>query len=136
MHKPLLRLFITLFLILIIFLTFVSITKLTISLKYQRTATVVNDGKENQRHVVLVVGILSKLTAFSRRESIRLTWMRKCEIEKSLVECYFFSDDYTNSTQHIKERILKEETENKDIIFMPYKGTFFIILVERRYWKR
>ena len=76
------------------------------------------DTTEEPKSVLLVVGILSKLSAISRRESIRFTSMRDCESRSESVICRFFTDKINTTNKTAKS----EQFENDDMIFMPYKG--------------
>ena len=76
------------------------------------------DTAEELKSVLLVVGILSKLSAISRRESIRFTWMRDCKSRSESIICRFFTDKINTTNKAAKS----EQFENDDMIFMPYEG--------------
>lgn len=72
-------------------------------------------------HVALVVGVLSKLTARNRRDSVRLTWFQSCR-RHSTVVCRFFTDTIEDIALEEKRRYVNESNTHNDLIFMPYKG--------------
>ena len=77
---------------------------------------------KGKKHITLAVGILSKLTAHSRRDSIRFTWFKMCQRRPHEVVCKFFTDVPSEENEKIKNRTLEEERENQDMLFMPYRG--------------
>lgn len=80
----------------------------------------VNIVRKKNRKIVLVVGVLTKLSMLGRRDVIRFTWFRQCKQNPDIVQCNFFTDTSSNTTEmSFYER---ENDAHGDILFMPIKG--------------
>ena len=79
-----------------------------------------------KKHILLVMGILSKLTAINRRTAIRDTWYQICLQNPSKVKCRFFTDKIRNNTKN-KDKYIKEMRQHTDLEYMPYGGMILII---------
>ena len=71
----------------------------------------------DKRRLLLAVGILSKLSALSRRMAIRTTWFNVCKDNVEKVDCTFFTD-----VPKVTQANLTKEEEYNDIVYMPYHG--------------
>ena len=74
-----------------------------------------------KRYVRLVVGVLSKLSAMSRRDAIRATWFQVCRENRDHVVCTFFTDSF-NETSMQQSMYANEKMINDDLVYMPIKG--------------
>ena len=71
-----------------------------------------------KKKLLLTVGVLSKLSAVSRRMAIRATWFTVCKDNVDKVDCTFFTD-----TPEISQAYLMDEKEEyNDTVYMPYHG--------------
>lgn len=85
----------------------------------EKTASL-NAVPPKSKKLLLAVGVLNKLSMVARRDAIRLTWFRQCKQNPSIVQCRFFTDESTNSTE--KQIYEDENDSNGDMLFMPIKG--------------
>ena len=79
-----------------------------------------------KKHILLVMGILSKIIAINRRTAIRETWYQICLQNPSKVKCRFFTDKIRNNTKN-KDKYIKEMRQHVDLEYMPYRGMILII---------
>ena len=81
----------------------------------EATAKLEFDTSKVKKRYLLTVGVLSKPSAKERRMAIRKTWFNVCKDNKDKVLCKFFTD-FTPENER------SEQTEFKDLEYMPYKG--------------
>ena len=80
--------------------------------------------ESGKRHLLLTVGVLSKLSAISRRVAIRETWWNVCRENTDKVECTFFTDTISEDLNQKNRSVYVEEREkNDDLVYMPFKGS-------------
>ena len=82
--------------------------------------------KDRKKHVTLVLGILSKLTLYKRRQAIRNTWLQICRQDGNEAVCYFFTDV---PDEKRKQETLDEERLHEDMLLMPIKGKTSLFFV-------
>ena len=75
-----------------------------------------------KRRVLLVVGVLSKLSAISWRVAIRETWMNVCKENVDKVVCKFFTDEIDFLPKKNQTLYLEEKEKNDDLVYMPFQG--------------
>ena len=82
---------------------------------------------DTSKQYLLTVGVLSKLSAVSRRTAIRETWFKVCKENLNKVVCKFFTDSVGMKLPKKKRKsYLQEEEKYGDLIFMPYKGKILV----------
>ena len=86
---------------------------------------------DDKRTIRLAVGILSKLSAIHRRNSIRLTWLKICHERPKEVFCRFFTDALDSKN---KSDLIEEDNEYKDLVHMPFKGKLNSSFLKKYLW--
>jgi hypothetical protein len=75
--------------------------------------------------LLLAVGVLNQIKLRKRREAIRMTWLKVCKSKtnRHLVRCNFFTDSLDQlEKKEDAEKVLEENQEHNDMLFMPIKG--------------